>query len=246
MINSNYSYFTGMTLANGRSSLLVLSLSSVVVTIHCIFFRIVYSVHAMNADYEETEITLPILESIEAQSDLTQRSLAKQLNLALGLTNSYLKCCVRKGLIKIEQVPANRYLYYLTPKGFAEKSRLTAKYLKHSFGFYRNASNDCFQVLMQCHQAGWHDVVICGVSDLAEIAILQAARAEVNIIGVYDERHKLDVFFGKPAWQTLTSLPQDPVCMITAVDRPQRFKKKLVTVAAEEKILAPAMLKLPR
>ena len=212
----------------------------------CIFFRIVYSVHAMNADYEETEITLPILESIEAQSDLTQRSLAKRLNLALGLTNSYLKHCVRKGLIKIEQVPANRYLYYLTPKGFAEKSRLTAKYLKHSFQFYRNASDDCFRVLVQCREAGWNDVVVCGVSDLAEIAILQAARAEINIVGVYDEQHQLDTFFGKPAWQTLAALPKDPVCVITAVDQPQRCKKKLLTITAEEKILAPDILKLQR
>jgi len=28
--------------------------------------------------------------------------------------------------MKIKQAPANRYVYYLTPKGFAEKSRLTA------------------------------------------------------------------------------------------------------------------------
>lgn len=198
----------------------------------------------MNAEHEETEITLPILESIEENSDLTQRGLARRLNLALGLTNSYLKRCVRKGLIKIEQVPANRYLYYLTPKGFAEKSRLTAKYLKSSFQFYRNASDDCYDALISCHEAGWHDVVICGVSDLAEIAILQAARAEVNILGVFDDRHQLDSFFGKPAWQSLDALPKEPVCLITAVDRPQRIKKKLLTITTEEKILAPNILKL--
>jgi len=193
----------------------------------------------MNADHEEMEITLPILESIEAQSNLTQRSLAKRLNLALGLTNSYLKRCIRKGLIKIEQVPANRYLYYLTPKGFAEKSRLTAKYIKNSFQFYRQASDACLQVFQQCAAKGWLEIVICGVSDLAEIAILQAAQAKVTIIGVYDDRHKLDSFFGVPAWQILSELPREPVCVITAVDRPQSFKKKCLTVTTEDRVFVP-------
>lgn len=198
----------------------------------------------MNADHEEMEITLPILELIEAQSDLTQRSLAKRLNLALGLTNSYLKHCIRKGLVKIEQVPANRYLYYLTPKGFSEKSRLTAKYLTGSFQFYRRASDDCFHIFERCRFLGWSDIVICGVSDLAEIAILQAAKAEVNIVGVYDERHKLNSFFGKPSWQIFEALPKEPVCMITALDYPLCFKKKLLAITTENKIFAPAILRL--
>jgi len=109
----------------------------------------------MNAPDEDMDITLPLLQSIEQQSDLTQRSLSKRLGLALGLTNSYLKHCIRKGLIKIEQVPANRYLYYLTPKGFAEKSRLTAKYLSSSFQFYRRASDACLQLFEQCLSEGW-------------------------------------------------------------------------------------------
>lgn len=197
----------------------------------------------MNADHEEMEITLPLLEEIEAQSDLTQRTLAERLNLALGLTNSYLKRCVRKGLVKIEQVPANRYLYYLTPKGFAEKSRLTAKYLKESFHFYRRASDDCFNIFEKCSAKGWNKIVICGVSDLAEIAILQAKRAEVEIIGVYDERHELDSFFDVPLL-LLEELPKELVCFIASVERPQQFKKKLLAITKEDRILAPAILKL--
>jgi DNA-binding MarR family transcriptional regulator len=198
----------------------------------------------MNAEQEDMDITLPMLETIGRQSDITQRSLAKQLNLALGLTNSYLKNSVRKGLIKIEQVPANRYLYYLTPKGLAEKGRLAAKYLKRSFDFYRQASDDCFQLFQQCREQGWDNVVICGVSDLAEIAILQAAKAEVEIVGVFDKRHKLEHFFGKASWQDLACLPQDPVCLITALERPLRMRQALLKVTAEERVLVPAILKI--
>jgi len=198
----------------------------------------------MNADHEEMNITLPILESIEAQSDLTQRRLAKRLDLALGLTNSYLKHCVRKGLVKIEQIPANRYLYYLTPKGFAEKSRLTTKYLKDSFQFYRSARRDCLKVFKKCRSNNWNGIIICGVSDLAEIAIMQAAQVDIAVIGIYDSQHQLDTFFGVSAWNDLRDLPKKPVCMITAVDHPQHFKKELLTITSEERILAPDLLNL--
>ena len=37
-----------------------------------------------------------------------------------------------KGLVKIKNLPKNRYLYYLTPEGFTERTKLTAEYLKSS------------------------------------------------------------------------------------------------------------------
>jgi len=86
----------------------------------------------MNTKEREESRTLEVLEKIEKHNNLTQRHLADSLGVALGLANSYMKRCVRKGLIKVHQAPANRFLYYLTPKGFAEKSRLTAKYLSTS------------------------------------------------------------------------------------------------------------------
>ena len=124
----------------------------------------------MNNRKREESVTLEILEAIEAQSDVTQRHLARRTGIALGLANSYLKRCVRKGLVKIHQAPANRYLYYLTPKGFAEKSRLTAQYLSYSFKFYRRAGQSCAEVFADCGKRGWNRITLCGASDLAEIA----------------------------------------------------------------------------
>jgi len=69
-------------------------------------------------------IVLSVLTSIERDSSITQRKLANELGIALGLANAYLRRCVRKGLIKMSQVPLNRYAYYLTPQGFAEKKPL--------------------------------------------------------------------------------------------------------------------------
>src|SRR6266446_7963781 len=54
-------------------------------------------------------IVLSVLTSIERDSAITQRKLAHDLGIALGLANAYLRRCVRKGLVKMRQVPINRY-----------------------------------------------------------------------------------------------------------------------------------------
>jgi len=87
----------------------------------------------------EARITMEVLHVVHGEDNLSQRGLAARLNIALGLTNAYLKRCVRIGLVKVRKTPPNRYVYYLTPKGFGEKSRLTANYLFRSFDFYRQA-----------------------------------------------------------------------------------------------------------
>jgi DNA-binding MarR family transcriptional regulator len=132
------------------------------------------------------EIVLGLLTSIERDSAVTQRKLAGDLGIALGLANAYLRRCVRKGLVKVSQVPLNRYAYYLTPQGFAEKSRLTAEYLAVSFDFFRRARRDTNEVLRQCRALGWRKVVLYGAGELAEIAVLSAGDSGIDIVCVVD------------------------------------------------------------
>lgn len=134
----------------------------------------------------DPEIVLGLLTSIERNSAITQRKLAGDLGIALGLANSYLRRCVRKGLIKIGQVPLNRYAYFLTPQGFAEKSRLTAEYLTVSFNFFRRARSDCAELLQECAGRGWTRVALCGAGDLAEVAVLSAGESEIEVVCVID------------------------------------------------------------
>lgn len=132
------------------------------------------------------EIVLRLLTAIERDSAVTQRKLASELGIALGLANLYLRRCVNKGLVKIGQVPLHRYAYYLTPQGFTEKSRLAAEYLAASFIFFRRARSDCASLLHDCVDAGWRRVALCGTGELAEIAVLTAQEATVEIVCVID------------------------------------------------------------
>src|ERR1700682_3980189 len=106
---------------------------------------------------EDERIVLNLLNSVDdgAQS---QRRIAEDLGIALGLVNAYLKRCIKKGLVKVSQAPARRYVYYLTPHGFAEKSRLTVEYLSYSFGFFRQAKSDCLQLFQAVREQGFKHI----------------------------------------------------------------------------------------
>ncbi len=134
-------------------------------------------------DKAESEILRGVLDLVERDPALTQRSVAKELGIALGLANAYLKRCINKGLIKVSQAPARRYAYYLTPQGFAEKSRLTASYLVYSFSFFREARAQFADIFTSAAQRGQRRLALVGEGDLAEIASLVAQKHPIEIRG---------------------------------------------------------------
>src|SRR5262245_22947851 len=131
---------------------------------------------------ENSRIMLGLLDAVEQDRAQSQRLLASELGIALGLVNAYLKRCVKKGLVKVRSAPARRYAYYLTPQGFAEKSRLTVDYLSYSFGFFRQAKTDCSELFRAASARGVEKVLLAGQSDLAEIASLCAMEHGVKIV----------------------------------------------------------------
>jgi DNA-binding MarR family transcriptional regulator len=196
----------------------------------------------MNANNREDSLTLEILETIEKHDNLTQRHLADSLGVALGLTNSYLKRCVRKGLIKVQQAPANRLLYYLTPKGFAEKSRLTASYLSYSFDFYRRAGDSLSKAFSSCEKNHLNSVILCGVSELAEIASLRSYEYKIDIVGVFDPNSKKEDFLHLPVWKNLNDVEAYDAYVVTSLDDAVTFIDLLRQKITEDKILIPSIL----
>jgi len=195
----------------------------------------------INREKEES-LTLEILEAIDAQSDLTQRHLARRTGIALGLTNAYLKRCVRKGLIKIHQTPANRYLYYLTPSGFAEKTRLTAHYLSYSFKFYRRAAESCASAFEDCRMRNLRRVVFCGASDLAEIASDRALEYGIEVMCVYEPGSDKERFLTHPLVAKMDHIPEADVWMLTDLADPQATYEQLVDRVAPGRLIVPSIL----
>src|ERR1700756_5143256 len=108
----------------------------------------------VEAEQENGRIILGLLSSVESDGARSQRRIAAELGVALGLVNAYLKRSIKKGLVKVGQAPARRYAYYLTPQGFSEKSRLTIEYLSSSFSLFRKAKEDYGKVFDRAHVLG--------------------------------------------------------------------------------------------
>lgn len=200
---------------------------------------------------EKAEITLSVLNAIEANSAVTQRAVANDVGIALGLANSYLKRCIRKGLVKVQQVPANRYSYYLTPKGFAEKSRLTAEYLTTSFNFFRSSRDQCAELFQTCIDRRWNSVALAGCGDLAEIASLCIRdETDVDIVGIIHTGGaalpKPEQFAGFPVVDRLDDLAKVHAVILTDIQNAQMVFDELSRAIPPERILTAPLLKVSR
>ena len=190
-------------------------------------------------------IVLDLLNSVETDGARSQRHIAAELGIALGLVNAYLKRCVKKGLVKVSDAPARRYAYYLTPQGFAEKSRLTVDYLSASFGFFRQAKADCANVFEVAKGRGFRRLVLGGKSDLAEVAILCAVDSDMKIVAVVDPLADDQKFAGLNVVASFTEVDSafDAV-VVTHVGRTHSLFDAAVAAYGPERVLVPAMLRL--
>ena len=83
-----------------------------------------------------------ILKLLESNPTASQRDIARELGVSLGRVNFCLQALVEKGLIKVNNFRKNEskrvYLYYLTPKGMQEKTKVTVRFLKAKLDEYEN------------------------------------------------------------------------------------------------------------
>ena len=129
---------------------------------------------------------LAVLEAIEQDEQITQRSLASSLGIALGLTNLYLKRLVRKGYIKCVNVRSNRLLYLITPNGIVEKSRLTYEFIDYSLDLYRGVRQNLKAVLEPLVNAGLTNIAIHGTGEAAELAYLSLREQGIEPGAIFD------------------------------------------------------------
>ncbi|HZL30517.1 MAG TPA: winged helix-turn-helix transcriptional regulator [Pseudolabrys sp.] len=198
-----------------------------------------------NVEAEKDHIVLGLLESVERDGSQSQRHLALELGIALGLVNAYLKRCIKKGLVKVGEAPARRYAYYLTPQGFAEKSRLTVDYLSSSLSLFRRARADCSELMAEVVARGSSGVVLAGMSDLAEIAVICALERKIEIVAVVDPKVASTNFMGVsvvPSFEQVAA-PIEAV-IVTDLATPRETFDVAIERFGCERVWAPALLGL--
>ena len=145
-----------------------------------------------------------LLSEIEVGTNVSQRSLARTLGIALGLTNLLLRRLIRKGWVRMIHIKPNRVSYFLTPVGLAEKARMSRAYLERSVKFYaeaRDRISERFAALSaacssdQEQGLGEKRIVFYGTGEVAEIGYICLQETDLRLIGVVDDKNPRPRFF---------------------------------------------------
>ena len=118
------------------------------------------------------------------------------MNISLGLVNSFIKRLAQKGYFKINNISKNRFRYILTPKGAAEKTRLTYKYIQSSLKFYRDARIKLRKLFGDFMAQKVQRIVFYGAGELAEIAYISLQETSIKLVAVVDDKKIGEIVLG--------------------------------------------------
>ena len=130
----------------------------------------------------ETARELALLENIENNPDVTQATLATQLDVAVGTINWHLKRLIDKGYVKIKRAERKKLRYIITPEGIALRAVLTVDYIEQQFLLYRNTRQRLREQLEQVKTAGYDRVSIHGEGDVADICRLSCLEKGITVV----------------------------------------------------------------
>lgn len=183
--------------------------------------------------------TLRILEEIEKNGGFTQRQLASQLDVSLGLVNSFIKRLGRKGYVKITTLPKNRLRYMLTPKGLAEKTRLTYEFIQYSFNFYKTARKRIRTLMGAVEKDGGRRVVFYGGGDLTEIAYISLQETQLSMVAIVDDDRSGEKLLGHTIRHSsiLKSLDYDRIIITSVNSRDAIYQRLLKHGVPSSKVL---------
>ena len=141
---------------------------------------------------------LRLLEEVSRAPQVSQRRLASQLGIALGLTNVLLKNLAKKGYIRIVQVRWRSWIYILTPSGITRKVQLTCAYIDGFLSHYRHIRDIIQEDLAELSLDKDSQIAIFGRTELGELAFLVLRNLGITNIAIIDVEESADDFLGMP------------------------------------------------
>ena len=136
---------------------------------------------------------LNLLQELEKNPVVSQRELSNKFGIALGVTNACLKRMARRGWIRVTAGLTHRRIgYYLTPKGFAEKAKLTVHLISWTMQHYSVLKDLISKGLLEMQNDGVERVVFYGVSDEMEIAYVTLQGVNLKLVGIVEDEDKIN------------------------------------------------------
>lgn len=192
------------------------------------------SVFEKARQHADREVMVRLLTNLSENPEATQRSLATKMGISLGMMVNYMASCIRKGLIRSKQVAPRRWAYFVTSKGFAEKSRMVSGYLHRSMTFFRDTRAQIEELFAQCQKEGIQTIAMVGSGDVAEVAMLVSQGFEVNLELIAQTEGYIEKLKGFDA------------VLVTDIANPQGTFDALKECIGEDKLLSIATLCIAR
>ena len=120
----------------------------------------------------DQEVMVNLLTRLAEEPTVTQRTLAGEMGIAVGMMNNYIKSSISKGYLRAKQVSPRRWAYFVTPKGFAEKSRMVVSHLSSSLTFFRTIRLQLERLFELCAEKDISNIALVGEGDVADMAFL--------------------------------------------------------------------------
>jgi DNA-binding MarR family transcriptional regulator len=182
---------------------------------------------------------LELLQELEKNPIISQRELSHKFGIALGVTNACLKRMVRRGWIRITGFNHHKIGYYLTPKGFAEKAKLTLHLVSWTVQHYSALKEIIAKKFLEMQNRGIERIVFYGVSDEMEVAYITLQGVNLKLVGIVEDENKIvrKEIFGielKDIHQ-IESLNPDAV-LITSLSGQEEKREKLKNILDIQRI----------
>ena len=144
----------------------------------------------------EHEYDRQILKAIATGDRVTQRALAGELGVALGLTNLLIRRLVAKGYVKMAKIGTRHVRYLMTPAGMEALARATRVSMANTVHLYTQTREHIRESLTAISSGcepdadGKKRVIFYGAGDVAEIAYVSLQRTDLTLVGVVDDRKR--------------------------------------------------------
>lgn len=190
----------------------------------------------------KAQAELELLCALEENKIVTQKALSRRLSVSVGLVNGLLKRVGHKGLIKVQAAPYKQWIYYLTPQGFLEKSKLVAEYVESSLDFFRQAREEYRNLFLRAKTCGTQQIILVGTGELAEIAKLSASEIGLEIAAFFDPEVDFDNFHDIPVLQELGTIEKNVIFVIATSHSSQDIYMDLAAKFESGRVLFPKLL----
>ena len=177
--------------------------------------------------------TLTLFNTVESRPEINQRQLARELDVSLGLTNTYFQRVLKKGWVRAKQVKPRRWLYFITPQGVLEKSRLSLSYMHRTLESFRELKSKGDEHLRILSNKGVSGIHLCGENDLTEVLSFCFSGFEIKLLSVIPEKDLLDNHKQSPN-PTLPELKSGELILLASLEHQAALAELLAQLGLQK------------